>query len=71
MFGILIAMNRGYGFNAAHTLGFSGGFTGNEFRLITSLLSSGIQQTLSLIVPGVAETEEDDEETLVVELRRF
>jgi DNA polymerase-3 subunit alpha len=64
----LIAMNRGYGFNAAHTLGYS--LVALQEMNLAHNFPIIFWNTANLIVDsaGVAETEEDDEETLVVEL---
>ena len=64
----LIAMNRGYGFNAAHTLGYS--LVALQEMNLAHNYPIIFWNTANLIVDsaGVAETEEGDEETLVVEL---
>ena len=64
----LIAMNRGYGFNMSHTLGYS--LVALQEMNLAHNFPIIFWNTANLIVDsaGVAETEEDDEETLVVEL---
>lgn len=64
----LIAMNRGYGFNAAHTLGYS--LVALQEMNLAHKYPIIFWNTANLIVDsaGVAETDEEDEETLVVEL---
>lgn len=64
----LIAMNRGYGFNQAHTLGYS--LVALQEMNLACKYPIIFWNTANLIVDsaGVQETEEGDEETLVVEL---
>lgn len=64
----LIAMNRGYGFNQAHTLGYS--LVALQEMNLAHKFPIIFWNTANLIVDsaGVPETEEGDEETIVVEL---
>lgn len=64
----LIAMNRGYGFNQAHTLGYS--LVALQEMNLACKYPIIFWNTANLIVDsaGVQETEEGDEETLIVEL---
>ena len=64
----LIAMNRGYGFNQAHTLGYS--LVALQEMNLAHKFPIIFWNTANLIVDsaGVPETEEGDEDTIVVEL---
>ena len=65
---VLIAMNRGYGFNQAHTAGYS--LVALQEMNLAHKYPIIFWNTANLIVDsaGKVETEEDDEECLVVEL---
>ena len=65
---VLIAMNRGYGFNAAHTLGYS--LVGLQEMNLAYKYPIIFWNTANLIVDsaGTPETEDGDEECIVVDL---
>lgn len=65
---VLIAMNKGYGFNASHTSGYS--LVALQEMNLASKYPIIFWNTANLIVDsaGVPETDEEDPDTLIVEL---